>query len=1648
MVENKIVKDHQSDYGILINSLPFKVFIKDLNLHYTNCNTEFAKFLRLPINNIIGKTDFDILPSELANKHKLVEDKILAGLNENVTEETYKIHEKDYSIRTVVRPIKNEHNEIIGVLGTLTDLSNNKKTAKKFENIFQTSIDGFCITDTEFKIIYVNDVVCQMLGYKPDELLGKNFNDFEEKQNGKNGYFQKATSSGYDRFETTMHGKNNKTTYVEISLTYSFQNEGEYVFFIRDISDRIIAGLNLIESKKRYQNLAEIYPVGIFHTDVNGQTTYVNSRWCEISGMSYEDALGDGWLEIVHPEDRSRLINNWEASVESHEDSITDYRFLRKDGSVVWVMGKAVPETKLDGEIVGYLGTIVDITKRKHDEELLRQSEKLYREVVEYSSDLIYSVNVKGQFIFANNTALSVSGYSLEELKNLFYYELVLPEYRPKLKEFYLNQIDKKIPTQYLEFPFKTKNGEIKWFGQNTNIKYEGEQIVGFHVIARDITERKNAEEALLQERILLRTLIDNLPDAIYVKDEQGRKTVANLADIHNMELTSEDEVLGKNDFELFPKEIAEKFYKDDQTVLQQGESILNREEFLFDPDGNIKWLLTSKIPLRDDKGNIYGLVGIGRDITKKKSDEKALKNSEHLLKASQRVAKLGHYSLDISAGSWSSSEVLNEIFGIDNTYDTTIEGWLQIVHPDDRDKLRHYLLNEVILNKTPFDNKFRIIRFNDGIVRWVRAIGELEFDESGNPIRMIGAVRDITERMDFEEALASERNLLRTLIDNMPDRIYAKDTEGRFIICNQALAVRMGVSDPEDVIGKSDFDLINRDLAEQFRADELEIMLSGQPLINREEPIDDDTGKRRWNLTTKVPLHDKQGKIIGIVGLGREITERKLAEQALQESEERFRTLYENSTVGIYRTTPEGRILLANPTLVKILGFSSFEELSSRDLSREGFKHSVERTKFIEKIEKSGEIIGQESKWKKNDGTIVYIRESGKAVRDESGKTIYYDGTVEDITEKKQAELALLESQNQLSTAMEIALLGYWEYDVLNDQFTFNDQFYKLFHTDVQQVGGYTMTSADYSKRFVYPEDVSFVGEQIKRAFESTEPGLGIEAEHRIVYADGEIGYVTVRIIIVKDNEGHIIKSYGVNQDITERKLAEEKIKQSENEYRTLFENAHDAILVFNAEDEIVLEVNEEACELYGYSKSEFIGMSLELITKDVLTGKNKIENILKEGYINNFETVQYTKKGEQIIVEINASLIDYKGNKAILSLNHDITKRKKAEKEMISAKEKAEEMNRLKTIFLTNMSHELRTPLIGLLGLSESLTDDVPDDFKESMIMINKSGLRLLHTLSSILDYSKIESEKMELIPKKISLNNLLREQSKLFQPLARTKGVTIVEKLSTEEIQIITDEKLLYDLVNNLINNAVKFTFKGTITLLSSILIDEILISITDTGIGIPEDKLAFIFEEFRQVSEGANRSFEGTGLGLTLVKKYVDLMNGSINVKSKLGEGTTFIIRLPISCISNNKEAEFTVPSTDENSESKSEDINRKKILLVEDDSISRITIEKMLYKNYSIKSVANAASAIENVNKEVCDAILMDINLGRGMDGIEATKEIRKIKGYEEIPIIAMTAYAMDEDKEEFLRSGCSHYISKPFAKKEILEKLDSVFTNL
>ena len=524
--------------------------------------------------------------------------------------------------------------------------------------------------------------------------------------------------------------------------------------------------------------------------------------------------------------------------------------------------------------------------------------------------------------------------------------------------------------------------------------------------------------------------------------------------------------------------------------------------------------------------------------------------------------------------------------------------------------------------------------------------------------------------------------------------------------------------------------------------------------------------------------------------------------------------------------------------------------------------------------------------------------------------------------------------------------------------------------------------------------------------------------------------------------------------EDITHRKESEEKLKASELRYRGLFEFAKDGILILDAVTGMIVDVNPFLIELLGYSHEEFCGKAIWEIGlfKDIVANKDQFVELQTKEYVRYEGLPLETKNKKRINVEFvsNVYLVD---NLPVIQCNiRDITEKILLINELTIARDKAEESCRVKSNFLSNMSHELRTPLIGILGYSDILSSDSDNQSIAAMAeVIHKCGKRLLETLNLILNLARVEAGGLDVKKEMVDVAVVLNEVIELFSEVAAKKNLYIKKEFSALITKTKTDFTILGEIFNNLLNNAIKFTHNGGITVSienKNTLGGCISVSFRDTGIGINEEFLNLIWEEFRQVSEGYNRGFEGSGLGLTLTKKFAEKLGGTISVQSEIGIGSVFTIDIPVV-------DELSVKNTNVVPEEKSLNVpvvmqsyySSKRILLVENDPIAVDYLKLLLQSKCQLDFCTDGLSSVEKTKAIKYDFILMDINLGFGFNGLEAVKQIRCIDGYQYIPIAAMTAFAMKGDKEEFISAGCTHYLSKPFSKEDLFGLLDKIFEN-
>jgi PAS domain S-box-containing protein len=1024
---------------------------------------------------------------------------------------------------------------------------------------------------------------------------------------------------------------------------------------------------------------------------------------------------------------------------------------------------------------------------------------------------------------------------------------------------------------------------------------------------------------------------------------------------------------------------------------------------------------------------------------------------------------------------------------------------------------------------------------------------------------------RSIEARKSTEAALLKAESKYKALFLCANDAIFLMSKDS-FIECN-SIASEMFGFEKEEILKYKPYELsppIQPDgIDSKVKAlQKINTALEGQSQFF--EWIHKKSDETLFEVEVNLSRIEIEGEML-IQAIVRDITDRKQSERALKQAEERFRTVFQNTIVGLYRTTPGGAVLMANPALIKMLGFSDFTQLERLQLNEKSFDEHYPRAEFMERIEKENEIIGLESTWRKVDGSILYIRESVKAVRGEDGTVSYYEGAIEDITEKKMMEEARNKSEIQFRSVWEHSPSGMRITNKNGIVLKVNETFCKIFEITKAEIEGKPLS-------FVYFEkDREHIQQKHIERFTQKTIQTNFEKEFLIWNGKRIFLHVANSFLELAGEEDLLLCIY---TDVTQRKIVEEERNKSEIQFRSIWEHSFDGMRIIEEKGMTVL-VNNAFCKIVGSEKELLIGKPASFIfSKDQ---QEQIQNSLIENIKNLniepiFERLITLHDNRKVWLEMSNSFIEIGQSKLLLSITRDITKRKLAEEqirklsrgieqnpaviiitdihgnieyvnskftqltgytfdevrdknprilksgqtqneenerlwetilsgnewrgeflnkkksgelyweaasispifdesgnithfiaieeditkqkemitELIEAKEKAEELNRVKSSFLANMSHELRTPLIAILGFSEILESELSSDplLTEMVENIMKGGKRLLETVNLILNISRVESGKEEVSLHEIDIVPILKETYELFTPLAAVANLDYQLNTDTKKIICNIDDRLFRDIFNNLINNAIKFTESGSVKISVEATVQKAIIKIIDTGIGIPLDKQAVIWEEFRQVSEGLSRSFEGTGLGLTLVKNNTGLMKGTISLESEVGKGSAFIVEFPLTETTNvTTEKSIKTLGNNEIEQIKSTPKTNKNILYVEDDKISVQYVTLILKGKYNVDAAARAVEALEMLKQKKYDLILMDVNLSRGMDGVQLTEFIRNtIPEYKDVPIIAVTAYAMHGDKEEFLSRGMSGYISKPFSKKDMLSLLERVLS--
>lgn len=1021
----------------------------------------------------------------------------------------------------------------------------------------------------------------------------------------------------------------------------------------------------------------------------------------------------------------------------------------------------------------------------------------------------------------------------------------------------------------------------------------------------------------------------------------------------------------------------------------------------------------------------IISSINKSRLTREKRETEEELRRSEQRLQKAQTIAHVGNWELDLSTKMvWCSDEALS-IYGFEKgNREIPLELVRQIPLPEYRPVLDE-IFDHLLKYNERYEVEFKANRFADGAIRTIFSKAELVVEPNSEQVKIIGVIQDITDRKKSEEALAFNNLLLRTQLESSVDGILIVDEYDKIVSYNQKFIEFARI--PKSIL-ESGADIPVRQYVAEQTVDPREFLNKVRYLNEFREEISQDELQFKDGRTYErysAPMFDPDKKYYGRVWYFHDITDRKLSEKAIRESELKYRNIFENVQDIYYETTYDGIVIDISPSIETF----SKGQYSRADLIGKSmfnfYSDPVERELLLSGLKEKGSITDFEVMLKNRDGSVIHSSVSSKVNYDQSGNPVKIIGSVRDITERKKAEETITQERRMLRTLI----------DNLPDPIYVQDaECRKVIANAADVINSGRTTEAEVLGKTdleLYPGETGKRGySEDKKVILTGMPVIDLEEEFHS--ANGSKRWLLSTKIPLRDKSGKITGMVGIGHDITERKLVEEELQQSYMFSKSLLSTIPFGMHIVDEEGTVLFQ-SENFLRLIG---GKTIGTKCWEFYRD--DRKQCADCPLRNG-ITIGETESYESHGVfgNRIFEINHTGMMYKGRKAMLEIFQDITERKENEQELIRAKVKAEESDKLKTAFLHNISHEIRTPLNAIVGFSALLGEpDIDKQSRESYIeVIMQSSNHLLSIITDIVDISNIEANLIKTLKNEININMTIKSLINQFVPEANKKGIDIIceNGLPDSDAAIVTDNVKLTQVLSNILSNALKFTERGQVKIWYTLRDNFLEFNISDTGIGIAPEHFEKIFERFYQIQNTVSRLYEGTGLGLSISKAYVEHLGGKIWLTSERGKGTTFSLTIPY-------EKALKIPAhTNDRQVNEGLIFPVKRVILVAEDVESNFKLIKYFLSgsNAEVLHAYNGKEAVEKcfTNKNI-DLILMDIKMPV-MDGYTAVKLIREKNS--KIPIIAQTAYA--DDREKAFECGCSGFISKPFDKKGLFKVL-------
>ncbi len=1045
--------------------------------------------------------------------------------------------------------------------------------------------------------------------------------------------------------------------------------------------------------------------------------------------------------------------------------------------------------------------------------------------------------------------------------------------------------------------------------------------------------------------------------------------------------------------------------------------------------------------------------------LHEKQEMEKAIQESERKYRDLFENAPVAYFSIDQTGKITNANNESGKLLFLPQE-ELIQKSFIDFCTLENSSKEKFYYLYNSVINLQVSQKEELSLRRLDHETIWVHIFARpiLSHDDGITQIHLSAV--NITDKKIYQESILQSEQRYRLLTENMIDIIMQTDTRGFIQFVTPSFEIHLGYR-IQDILGKSMFTHLHPD--DLVTAKEIvQEAISAAKSCSLEYRIRTSLGNYIWMQTVGNPiLSSESSSVKGIVFSVRNISDQKSSYLLVQNNLHFLQQLIDVIPAPIFYKDTRGKYLGCNRSFEAYIGKVKSEiigrsvyEIAPIELADQ-YQQNDQALLLKQGIQSySAKVSGADQQ----EYEFHFYKTTFTDIHGELGGIV---GVMLDITELSQTKRLLEEKTYILNEAERMARIGSWQRDLITGHDIWSDQLFRILGLSP----GSIIPTFSKVSTFIHMEDKPILDSILA---DISSGHFQDFYQFRIVVQNHSIIHIKAVLKLEKDQNLKPTRIIGTIQDITQSLEDKQRLVESETKFKAIGEAAKDAIVLVNQHIKISFW-NPAAEAMFGYSAAEMMNKDPHIILAPEEYHKKIQENManfIRDGsgsFLGRTnEMMAIRKDGTQFPIEISLASEKILGSWHAIGIIRDISNRKKTENGLIEAKERAEALTKAKNQFLMNMSHEMKTPLNGILGLTRLLLHTSLNDIQnEYLTNIQLSADHLLNSVNNILDLARLESGQIEFKEKSFNLKQELELLILEVNPLLKIKDLilTFTWEENLAELYIGCPEKLM-QVVHQILGNAIKFTEKGGISLNVSQKIPEgltkgakkqigkipILITVKDSGIGIRQENLYRIFSEFTQEDDSNTRSFGGAGVGLTISQKIIEKFDGNISVDSNPGAGSTFFILVPLTPYDNAEKQSELEP------QKKSEDLHPQqfpplKILVADDHPINQ-KIAKGFFQHlgYDIKLANNGQEVLAELLKNRYDIIFLDISMPV-LDGLEAARIIRTDAAYQlhkNTPLVALTAFPIEDNRDSFLRSGLDFFLSKPIRLEDILALLRQV----